>query len=171
MAAPLDTLAELLHPVAELDFYPGNARTHDGPALAESLQANGQYRPVVANLRTRQVLAGNGTLAAARELGWEQIAVTWVDVDEDAARRIVLVDNRANDLAGYDEGALLDLLRDGPDLIGTGYDEAYLTSLLGKLAPESAPGEFQSYDESLPTEHSCPKCGYEWSGTSAAAAK
>jgi len=25
-------------------------------------------------------------------------------------------------------------------------------------------GEFPAYDENIPTEHSCPKCGFKWSG-------
>ncbi|MGE5611160.1 MAG: hypothetical protein ACM359_18055, partial [Bacillota bacterium] len=29
------------------------------------------------------------------------------------------------------------------------------------------PGEFQEFNESIPTEHQCPKCGYRWSGSSA----
>ena len=44
-----------------------------------------------------------------------------VDVDEDAATRIVLVDNRSNDLAGYDDELQLALLESLPDLAGTGY--------------------------------------------------
>jgi len=29
---------------------------------------------------------------------------------------------------------------------------------------ESAPAAFPEYDESIETDHRCPKCGYEWSG-------
>jgi len=155
MAAPLDTLAALLVPVADLEFYPGNARTHDDAALRESMATNGQYRPIVANTRTRQVLAGNGTLAAARALGWGQVAVTWVDVDEDAARRIVLVDNRANDLAGYDEAMLLAMLRDVPDMTGTGYDADYLDALLSRVDATVA-GEDAPDDDEIPDVPSDP---------------
>lgn len=139
MLGPHDTLTDLLVPVDSLAHYPGNARTHAEAVLRESLELNGQYRPVVVWSRNRQVLAGNGTLAAARDLGWTEIAATFVDVDEDAARRINLVDNRANDLAGYDEAALVGLLEGvGPDLTGTGYDQAALDELLARLAEPSA---------------------------------
>jgi hypothetical protein len=76
------------------------------------------------------VLAGNHTWRAARELGWEQIAVTFVDVDQQQARRILLVDNRTSDLAGYDEQALVELLSGLAGLAGTGYDQAALDRLL-----------------------------------------
>jgi DNA modification methylase len=129
-----DTLTALLEPVDELRHYPGNARVHNLDVLAESLASNGQYRPIVANRRDGFVLAGNGTLQAARELGWSHVAVTWVDVDEAAARRIVLVDNRANDLAGYDDGLLVDLLKAAqPDLSGTGFDQDTFDALVASL--------------------------------------
>lgn len=127
-------------PVAELRPYPGNPRQGDVEAIKRSLAANGQYRPVVVNRRTSEVLAGNHTLLAARELGWEQIAASYVDVDEDGARRIVLADNRTNDLAGYDDEALVELLQALPDLEGTGYDEEALGALLEELAPVELPG-------------------------------
>jgi hypothetical protein len=34
----------------------------------------------------------------------------------------------------------------------------------GDPPDDSPPEEFKSYDENLATEHTCPKCGYEWSG-------
>ena len=72
---------------------------------------------------------------AAKSLGWSQIAVTWVDVDEEQAKRIVLVDNRTNDLAGYDEKALRELLGGLEDLDGSGYDRAFVDELLGVGEP------------------------------------
>jgi DNA modification methylase len=85
------------------------------------------------------VLAGNHTLEAARQLGWEEIAATYVDVDDDQAARIVLVDNRTNDLAGYDDSELVALLEqlDG-DFEGTGYDPGDLDALLAAL--QATPG-------------------------------
>src|SRR5436190_1764615 len=90
--------------------YDRNPRRGDVQAIKESLLENGQYRPIVVNRPTMEVLAGNHTLRAARELGWREIAVTYVDVDPERARRIVLADNRTNDLAGYDAAKLVELL-------------------------------------------------------------
>lgn len=132
------TLAKLSHPIDELQPYDRNPRRGDLAVLKESLEAHGQYRPVVANRRTSQVLAGNHTLAAAQALGWTHLAVTWVDVDDDQAARIVLVDNRSNDVAGYDELELARLLSSLPDLDGTGFDDQYLTELLARTADDLA---------------------------------
>jgi DNA modification methylase len=124
----------------ELRPYPGNPRRGDVEAIKQSLVCNGQYRPIVVNRRTMEVLAGNQTLLAASELGWVQMSVTFVDADEELATRIVLVDNRTNDLAGYDEAALAELLSELPELGGTGYDEAALSRLLDEVMPVELPG-------------------------------
>ncbi|MFB7829300.1 ParB N-terminal domain-containing protein [Streptomyces hydrogenans] len=130
-----EQLLPLAVPIAELTPYYRNPRTGDLPAIAESLTVNGQYRAVVVNKgthtgRPNEILAGNHTVAAAQQLGWEQIAATWVDVDNEAAARIVVVDNRTNDLAGYDTALLAEVLSEIPDLGGTGYDRESVDRLL-----------------------------------------
>lgn len=135
-----ETLEPLQVAIDDLTPYDANPRQGDIGAIVTSLERNGQYRPIVVNRRGNVILAGNHTYFAARELGWSEIAATYVDVDDEAARRIVLVDNRANDLAAYDDGALTDLLRsivddEGLDgLLGTGYDGDDLDALLADAA-------------------------------------
>ena len=142
-----ETLSALAVPIDSLTPYQDNPRRGDLEAIKESLAANGQYRPIVANRRTGEVLAGNHTLRAAEQLGWTRIAVTWVDVDDETARRIVLVDNRSNDLAGYDDALLASILEDLPDLEGTGYDQAALAEL---LAGRDDPIALTDPDEAAP---------------------
>ncbi|QIS18561.1 hypothetical protein [Nocardia terpenica] len=130
-----------LYPITDLHYYPGNARKGDHDLIEESLTRFGQYRPVVVNRgthsakkRTNVILVGNNTVHVARErLGWNEIDVHWVDVDDDTAHRINLVDNRANDKSGYDSQALLDSLHELPDLHATGYDTSDLDRLLESL--------------------------------------
>lgn len=120
------------HPLTTLHTYHHNPRRGDTDSIAASLQANGQFRPLVVNRGTHtgrpmEVLAGNHTLQAARQLtedgtpGYDQIDCYVVDVDEDAATRIVLADNRTADLGSYDDAVLLDLLDGLEDTEGTGY--------------------------------------------------
>ena len=116
-------------PILELREFPNNPRRGDVDLLVESLGYHGQYRPIVANRRTSEVLAGWHTLKAARKLGWQMIAVTWVDVDPITAKRIVLADNRMSDLANYDDTALLDLLMMLDSLEGTGFNQDDLRKL------------------------------------------
>lgn len=130
--------------VGKLTAHPGNARTRDAraeAALEASLERNGQYRTVVARtLRggKLQILAGHGTVEAARRLGWSQVAVdVHRGVDDEAAARIVLVDNRTSDLAGYDDALLAQLLGSLEDLHGTGFDDDDLAALLAGVVDDA----------------------------------
>lgn len=148
--------AELEHLAVDIDGlspYPQNAREGSIPSIVESLETNGQYRPIVVNKRTMQVLAGNHTLKAAQQLGWRKIAATFVDVDEAGAKRIVLVDNRTNDLAGYDEEALAELLVElEGDYQGTGFDQESVDELLSSLEIGYGRAKNEDWEPAVPDE-------------------
>ena len=132
------TLTDLLVPIDDVDPYPDNPRVGNVAEIAASLEANGQYRPITVQRSTGYVLTGNHTWRAAKGLGWTEIAATYVDVDDEAARRIVLVDNRTSDLGGSDDAVLAELLRvvsteDAGGLAGTGYGDDDLDDLLAAL--------------------------------------
>jgi hypothetical protein len=132
------TLEKLIVPIDGLVHYGKNPRRGDVDKIAESLLFNGQYKPITVRAGTNEVLAGNHTLKAAKQLGWDRIAVTFVDVDDDTAARIVLVDNRTNDVATYDLPELTELLQSMPDLDGTGYTVPDLEALLRPCSGTSA---------------------------------
>jgi hypothetical protein len=99
-------------PVGELHTYYRNPRRGNTTVIAQSLKAHGQYKAITVNRGTHtgredEVLAGNHTLIAARDLGWDTIDVSYVDVDEDEAARIVAIDNRSSDLAENDDRLLM----------------------------------------------------------------
>jgi ParB-like chromosome segregation protein Spo0J len=124
-------------PLDELTPHPDNARRGNIEMIADSLATHGQFKPIVVQRSTMNVVAGNHTLEAARSLGWNTIETVLVDVDDEQAKRILLIDNRANDVAGYDDRALADLLRSLADtdgaLLGTGYTADDLADLLDIL--------------------------------------
>jgi hypothetical protein len=110
-------------PIGSLRLYQRNPRKGNVGAVAASLKAHGQYRPIVANIGTHtgralEVLAGNHTLKAFRALAqknpddsaWSTVLVHLVDVDDDQAKRIVLADNKTSEGGSYDNAALSDLL-------------------------------------------------------------
>ena len=112
-----------------LESYPTNPRRGDIEAIAQSLKAHGQYRPIVVQYGTNFILAGNQTYKAAKKLGWKKIKITYIEVDEESARRIVLADNRLTDLATYNEPLLKSLLTTLPELEGTGFTQAEVETL------------------------------------------
>lgn len=106
-------LRSLAVPIESVDPDPANARSHDEAnvsAIRGSLRTYGQRKPIVVNRRTNTVEAGNGTLTAARSLGWTHIAVTFVDDDPIVAAGFAIADNRAAELATWDNEALTLLL-------------------------------------------------------------
>ena len=120
----------VLVPVGELKGYDKNPRKGNVKAIAESLEINRQYRPIVVQESTKKILAGNHTWQAAKSLGWAEIAVVYVDVNDEEAKRIVLADNKTNDLADYDGQILAELLRDLGTADGTGYSASDMEAIL-----------------------------------------
>ncbi|MEW2066670.1 hypothetical protein [Streptomyces sp. NPDC007346] len=151
-----------LVPLDQLTPYPGNAKRGDVDTILSSLRQNGQYRSLVVREIEHGplvVLAGNHTMQAfgahgpgdcgvkvkagrgVRPCGICQNDPAWeptprcevVRCDEDTARRVNIVDNRASDLGTYDYEALSELLAGLDDLDGTGYtprDVEDITALL-----------------------------------------
>lgn len=148
-----------MEPINTLRFFPGNARRGDVDTIMESLKKLGQYRPIIVNkgnkhkAYTNTVIAGNHTLMAAQRLGWDEIEVHWVDLDEDTAKRVVLVDNRSSDKATYDVEELVNLATELPNLDATGFTRDELDHMLEALSdtydedegPGELPGEETGY--------------------------
>lgn len=152
-------LQHLAVPVTELTPHPKNVRQGDVGAITESLKQHGQYRPIVVQKSTGHILAGNHTYKAAKALKWKEIAATFVDCDDDQATRILLMDNRANDLASYDDGALAEMLKQLMDteqqLAGTGFDPDDLQQILDDLGATELPtvlGDPDDVPESAPAK-------------------
>lgn len=165
-ANPIHDLTVHEVPVDALKPFRDNPRVGNVDAIAESLQTNGQFRPIVVRKETSEILAGNHTWKAARKLGWDAIRVTYVEgVSDEEATKIVLADNRYSDLASYDDESLGLLLAslDG-DYVGTGYDVHAVESLIDTLTAEEVVPNFQpeaeevnpSLDERM--RYACPHC-------------
>jgi hypothetical protein len=96
--------------IVDLLLDPENARKHSQKnldAIKASLTQFGQRKPIVINSKG-VILAGNGTVEAARTLGWDHIDVAVVpsDWDEATARAYALADNRTAVIAAWDDNVL-----------------------------------------------------------------
>lgn len=134
---PENLRLDLVRP-ADLVPYHRNPRVGNVALIVESLQAHTQYKPLIVNRgsltgRPNEVLAGNHLLQAGLQLGLDRMTVHWLDVDDDEAARIVLVDNRASDKGGYDMAELAGLLVELDGLGGTGYTDGDLARMLNGL--------------------------------------
>lgn len=147
--------------VTDLRPFPGNARRGNVGMIMQSLAELGQYRPIVVNKRDQTILAGNHTWEAAKQLGWDKIAVQYVDVDDQMAVKINLADNRANDLAEYDDDALTELLRSVEELAGTGFTDDDLAAMISDAEADFDPVEDTNRVD-VSAERTCPACGHHW---------
>ena len=155
--------------IAHLTRYPGNARRGDVEEIRASIARYGQYRALVVRDTGEHlvVLAGNHTRDAMEAEGHTTARCEILRCTDDEALRINLADNRLAELGSYDDHDLASLLRglDG-DFEGTGWAESDLATLatLVTTVDEETPTEFPEFGDDIDTEHTCPKCGYEWSG-------
>ena len=130
-------------PCAELHNDPANVRKHGEQNLAAikaSLARFGQQKPIVVN-QDGVVIAGNGTLMAARALGWQTIKAVRTNLAGSEATAFAIADNRTAELAEWDDAALQQQLAaiaidDEELLAATGFDEKELAKLAAANAPE-----------------------------------
>ena len=106
-----------------LSYDPSNARKHSEKnlhAIAASLTEFGQRKPIVVTA-DNVVVAGNGTLEAARSLGWSKIDVVRAPAEwsSEQLKAFALADNRTAELAEWDTKELAKQL---DELIDAGFD-------------------------------------------------
>lgn len=164
-----------LCPTDKLIPYARNARTIPQAAIdkvAASIKEFGWRQPIVVDA-DRVVVAGHVRLLAAKQLGEQKVPIhiaTGLTPGQIKAFR--LMDNRSHQESGWDIELLAPELAElqalNVDGALTGFDAGEIEAFLNPAEPEATPpDEFREYDESIATDHQCPKCGYRWSGSTA----
>ncbi len=103
--------------VADLKADPANTRRHGERNLTtikNSLERFGQQKPIVVR-PNGTVVAGNGTLEAAKALGWKHLSVVRTALRGADATAYSVADNRTAELAEWDEDVLAKALADMPN--------------------------------------------------------
>ena len=140
----LETIA-----ITDLTPDPNNARAHDQKnleAIAGSLREFGQRKPIVIT-QDNIIAAGNGTVEAAKSLGWTQIEAVRVPADWDADRikAFALADNRTAELATWNQEVLEQQLREldaaGIEVAGFGFE-----------VPEIPVLDIETFEDEYPEE-------------------
>jgi len=113
--------------IGSLSFDPTNVRKHDKKnieSIKASLRKFGQQKPIVVD-RNNIVIAGNGTMEAAKAIGMTEIYISRSDLQNAEALAYAISDNRTAELAEWDKeplGAHLQgLQEDGWDLEELGF--------------------------------------------------
>ena len=139
--------------------------------LQDSLEEIRAARSIVID-ENNTILAGNGTVEAAKKVGIKNIQVVETDgetivavrrsgLTEDEKTNLALYDNRTSDLADWDVD-VLEMLKDSDFDLSKFWNNIELDNLFGILDIEAGAGE-KEVDEEIETDNECPKCGYKWS--------
>ena len=156
--------------------YARNARTHSDEQVAQvaaSIREFGFTNPVLID-EDDGIIAGHGRVMAARKLELDKVpCIRLSHLTEPQKRAYILADNKLAENAGWDSELLAieleEISLEGLDLELTGFslEEIDAIRLPGDPpAPggDTPPEDFPEFNEDIPTEHECPKCGYAWSG-------
>lgn len=103
-----------------------NPRKGDIEAIKKSYERFGQRKPIVALKATKEIIAGNHQFQAAQALGWDRIAVVFVEDDQETATAYSIADNRIGQLGEWDVAQLVEAFEkiDFADFENTGFTEA-----------------------------------------------
>lgn len=102
-----------------------NPRKGDIDAIKKSYERFGQRKPIVALKGSNEIIAGNHQYQAALELGWDKIAVVFVEDDAETATAYSIADNRIGQLGEWNVEELVlafDKI-DFADFENTGFSE------------------------------------------------
>jgi ParB-like chromosome segregation protein Spo0J len=124
--------------IGDLIGDPNNARRHSRSnieAIKASLEAFGQQKPIVVT-NDNVVIAGNGFLMAAMELGWKTIEIVRTSLTKKTAAAFAIADNRTAELADWDLEALQRVIDEMPMPLrmASGWNESEIADILKKAA-------------------------------------
>ena len=155
--------------------YARNARKIPQEAIdkvAASIKEFGWQQPIVVDSE-RVVVAGHVRLLAAKQLGLAKVPVhVATELTPGQIKAFRLMDNRSHQESSWDTELLgpeiAELQALNVDVALAGFDAEEIAQFLDSNGSEGTPpDEFKEFDESIPTAHECPKCGYTWSGAAA----
>ena len=108
-----ESIKKLAKPIDAMLPLEGNPRRGDIDAIAASYSEFGQVKPIVVKDNgdeTFTVIAGNHQVAAARKLGWSEIAAVVLDADDKRAVAFALADNRTMELGHSDQAQVIAMI-------------------------------------------------------------
>lgn len=143
-----DDLDALMVPIDSVTQHPDNYNSGDVDLIVDSIRANGMYRPVYVDRETNQIVAGNHTWMACKELGAEVIPVIRVDGTDIDMLRVMVADNVTARRAQPDYGLLvpiLERLEAEQTLLGSGYDPQQVEMLRELAEMDASDLDFASW--------------------------
>lgn len=126
-------IAHLAVPIGQVREHPRNPRDGDPDRLRQSLHEYGQYQTLLVQRSTGYVVKGNNTLEAMRAAGYTHAAVQMLDLSDDDALGMALMDNWTSDVSTYDRRVLAQALSTVEDWDKVGWKPEDLDDVLAGL--------------------------------------
>jgi len=145
-------------------YNPRKIKDADFKRLVGSIREFGFVEPVVVNrANDNSIVGGHQRVAAAKEAGYTQAPVIFVELSPEKERLLNLALNKIS--GEWDDEKLAEVFKElrvmGADLEQSGFTDEEADKVIAKVA---APDEFAAADVDIDTSYKCPSCGYEWSG-------
>ena len=136
VSVPQEYEAEV--PITAILKHPRNPRRGNLSRIEESIDENGFYGAIIVQRSTGYILVGNHRHEVLLEQNAPFVPVIWLDVDDETATRILLGDNRFQEIGSWDDDMLTNILKDvqaNTGLRGTGYTDEDLYELIHGKKP------------------------------------
>lgn len=131
-------LTEVVVPIDTLEPHPENPNVGDLDVLDVSVTSHGQYRPIIVQRSRNRIIAGHHTWMTLKAKGASEVKVNFLDVDDDQAREIMVIDNESGRRGRNDPKRLADVLASlqaKDRLAASGFTAQNLDDLLLRLEP------------------------------------
>lgn len=161
----------ILHDLDKLVPNPRNANDHSAEQvgqIAGAMLTFGWTDPIIV-WKEGLIIAGHGRRLAAMSLNLKQVpCIDCSHMSENEARAFALAHNRITrnsdpnlEMMGIE---LRELANSDWSLTDLGFSQREIDDALSGLEEPISPDDFASVDdETIETNHECPKCGYRWS--------
>jgi len=156
-------------PIESIFIDPANARKHpkkNMDAIKGSISKFQQVEPLVVQKGKKIIIGGNGRYQAMKELGFKEVQIVEVDLNDTQAAALAISLNRTSELAEWDLDTLTELLASLQDLdfdlSSIGFDEEDLDNFLGKNFNAGNEDDQGKLDEKGFVFITCPNCNKEF---------
>lgn len=141
-----------------------NIKTHGFKSIdsiKKSIVEFGQYMPIVVNKKTNIILVGNGTYQALKELGYKLVKIVYVDLNENDANKLSVLDNRTSELSEIDNNVVEKFFYELDDnLIKiTGYSSSEVEEIMNQITTETMEDQTEKVNLNV---IKCPYCKAEF---------
>lgn len=152
--------------IDKLKLNPLNPRFNDEAAnkLINSIEAYGFTNPLIVREADNVIIAGHTRWKAAKAKGLTKVPVLYVDWDKNKANSYMLIDNKSNEWAEWDDLKLKEVIeqlqenmvKDSYELFSTMFDKDEINRILDEFEPDENEENQGSLDER--NEIECPYC-------------